>query len=75
MLLSSIKTAESLAGLTVSISNGECEATTCQSESLEQIRQQNPIALSLPLLETIARQEQASIQIPYLNTQCITVEL
>ncbi len=75
MLLARQPTGHSLAGIELGVNHQPVPLSTCQNRSLEQLRRGNPIATSLPLIEAIVATESASVVLPYLDQQSITVQV
>ena len=61
------------AQLAVSVSREK--ASTLADEALERLRNGNPAARVLPLLQSLAKQAAGTVQLPYLSGQSIQVEV
>lgn len=61
--------------LLVDIENSNSTATTMDDAGFEQLRQSNPVAYSLPLLNSIAQKQSTSIKLPYLHGQRLQLQL
>lgn len=55
--------------------SGEIKYSSCADRKLEELRMANPAAKSLPLLHTLAKKENASIIIPYLQSTSLTINV
>lgn len=75
MLLSAQKGDDCLASFELALQYDKQQPSACKSASLEQIRQGNPIARSLPFLEAVVAEEGCTINVPYINQQTIEIRI
>lgn len=60
--------------ISINSSSYQCSAqeeTKCHNQSLEQLRCANPVARSLPLLESICRKQSGNVVLPYGHTHLL----
>jgi hypothetical protein len=75
MLVASQPTENCLAGIELTVNHQAEQPGRCQNPSLEKVRQGNPIAASLPMLEALLATQSASVALPYLDQQTVTVQV
>lgn len=75
MMLSTEATNNSLATISIELNQDRRQLSPCQNASLESVRQGNPIASSLPLLEAICAAGHNEVVLPYLGEQTVTVQV
>jgi len=75
LLLSSRKSDNCLASITVEAASDGVQPSMCASQSLEIMRHGNPVARSLPLLEAIAAEREGTVILPYINQQTVLVRV
>lgn len=68
------KSDASLAALTVDMGAAAGESV-CRTPELEPVRQGNPAARTLPLLELLATGEHGTIVLPFFGDRCVNVEV
>lgn len=73
-VLSLQKTEKSYGAIKVDITNNINEKNLCLNTSLNQLQNSNPIAESLPLLETLCLQKPTTVFLPYLNNSKLKIE-
>lgn len=74
LLLSSVKSNQSLAKLSFDFTN-DTGVTTMQDSLLETLRTDNPTAASLPLLQAVASRSKADMVIPYLSELNLQIQV
>ncbi len=74
-VLSLTKNNNSYGSIKLSVNNEEKTCSQCRNQSLNQLQNSNPIAQSLPLLETLITKSTNSVYLPYLNDSKLKVEV
>ncbi len=64
-----------LAKLSLELKSGNKTTTRMKNKSLEQIRKNNPSAAALPLLAALAARKNATVILPYLDDQYLSIQL
>jgi hypothetical protein len=75
MLLSTSKKSSTIGSIDVSVVSEKVGVTQCFNDSLEALREGNPIGLGLPLIESLVKGVKTEIIIPYLNQNQLLVKV
>lgn len=75
MLLSNEKTATTLAAISIESIMDAPTLSRCHNAPLEKMRQGNPIARSLPMLEAIVAEADSAVCLPYLQQQGMVIRI
>jgi len=74
--LSGKKSDNSIAELELELDFSEkLECTTCEDKALETLRQGNPAARALPLLQILAGKHNARVVIPHVQSTALTINV
>lgn len=74
-VLSLDKADNSYGSIKLDISNDNIVKSHCINTSLDNLQNSNPIAESLPLLETLCLKKSATLYLPYLNNSKLKIEV
>lgn len=74
-VLSMNKNKKSFGSIKLEVTNKEIKNSRCKNDSLNILKQSNPIAESLPLLEALCLKSSDLIYLPYLNDSSLKIEV